>query len=84
MVQGDGAAGRALSSHAHIDMVSFTGSTRAGVDVAKHAADTVKRVSQEVLWGGAAHHPDLTWPGLAWPDPGPGLINCSWGASRPT
>lgn len=49
MVNGDGPnVGAPLSSHADIDMVSFTGSTRAGVAVAKAAADTVKRVSQEL------------------------------------
>ncbi|MFV8781875.1 aldehyde dehydrogenase family protein [Microbulbifer sp. SA54] len=40
--------GAALSSHPDIDMVSFTGSTRAGVEVAKAAAPTVKRVTQEL------------------------------------
>lgn len=49
LVNGDGAvAGNALSQHPEIDMVSFTGSTRAGVLVAKAAADTVKRVHQEL------------------------------------
>jgi aldehyde dehydrogenase (NAD+) len=49
LVQGDGpGVGRAISSHPGIDMVSFTGSTRAGVDIAKNAAPTVKRVSQEL------------------------------------
>jgi aldehyde dehydrogenase (NAD+) len=49
MVHGTGAAiGNALTSHAEVDMVSFTGSTRAGVMIAKSAADTVKRVSQEL------------------------------------
>jgi aldehyde dehydrogenase (NAD+) len=49
MVYGDGPrVGVALSSHPDIDMVSFTGSTRAGVDVAKNAAATVKRVTQEL------------------------------------
>ncbi len=38
--------GAAMSEHPDIDMISFTGSTRAGVDVAKRAAPTVKRVSQ--------------------------------------
>jgi len=37
-----------MSEHAGIDMISFTGSTRAGIDVAKRAAPTVKRVSQEL------------------------------------
>lgn len=40
--------GDALSRHPDIDMVSFTGSTRAGIEVAKAAADTVKRVHQEL------------------------------------
>ncbi len=40
--------GAAMSSHPGIDMISFTGSTRAGVDVAQRAAPTVKRVSQEL------------------------------------
>jgi aldehyde dehydrogenase (NAD+) len=49
LVQGDGATvGNAISSHPGIDMVSFTGSTRAGILVAKAAADTVKRVHQEL------------------------------------
>jgi aldehyde dehydrogenase (NAD+) len=49
LVYGDGAGvGVALSSHPDIDMVSFTGSTRAGIDVAKNAAPTVKRVTQEL------------------------------------
>ena len=40
--------GAAMSAHAGIDMISFTGSTRAGIDVAQRAATTVKRVSQEL------------------------------------
>ncbi len=49
LVNGDGpSVGAAISSHPGIDMVSFTGSTRAGVLVAKAAADTVKRVTQEL------------------------------------
>jgi aldehyde dehydrogenase (NAD+) len=49
MVFGDGpGVGAAISSHPDIDMVSFTGSTRAGVEVARNAAPTVKRVSQEL------------------------------------
>ena len=49
LVNGDGpTVGAALSSHPLIDMMSFTGSTRAGVEVAKAAATTVKRVSQEL------------------------------------
>lgn len=49
LVNGDGpGVGEALSRHRDIDMMSFTGSTRAGVMVAKAAADTVKRVAQEL------------------------------------
>ncbi len=49
MVHGDGlGVGVPLSSHREVDMVSFTGSTRAGVEVAKNAAPTVKRVCQEL------------------------------------
>ena len=49
MVQGDGiGVGVPLSSHPEVDMVSFTGSTRAGIEVAKNAAPTVKRVAQEL------------------------------------
>ena len=49
LVNGDGpTVGAALSSHPGIDMVSFTGSTRAGVEVARNAAATVKRVAQEL------------------------------------
>jgi aldehyde dehydrogenase (NAD+) len=49
LVDGDGPTVRtAISGHPDIDMVSFTGSTRAGVDVAKRAADNVKRVHQEL------------------------------------
>ncbi len=49
LVNGDGpTVGAAMSAHPDIDMMSFTGSTRAGILVAKAAADTVKRVSQEL------------------------------------
>jgi len=49
LVNGDGpTVGTAIASHPGIDMVSFTGSTRAGILVAKAAADTVKRVAQEL------------------------------------
>ena len=40
--------GAALSEHEGVDMMSFTGSTRGGVAVAKASADSVKRVSQEL------------------------------------
>ncbi|UUX49930.1 aldehyde dehydrogenase family protein [Nisaea acidiphila] len=49
LVNGDGpTVGEAMSRHPDIDMMSFTGSTRAGVAVTKAAADTVKRVSLEL------------------------------------
>ena len=49
MVQGEGAVvGEAMSAHPDIDMMSFTGSTRAGILVAQAAAPTVKRVAQEL------------------------------------
>jgi len=49
MLHGTGPeVGAPLSAHPDVDMVSFTGSTRAGVQVAKAAADTIKRVSQEL------------------------------------
>jgi len=49
MINGDGAvAGTALSKHPLVDMVSFTGSTRAGSLVAQNAAPTIKRVTQEL------------------------------------
>ncbi|RVG73344.1 aldehyde dehydrogenase family protein [Sinorhizobium meliloti] len=49
LVNGDGIhAGAALSKHKDIDMMSFTGSTRAGIAVSKDAADTVKRVTLEL------------------------------------
>src|SRR5499427_2845424 len=49
LVDGDGpTVGAAISAHRGIDMVSFTGSTAAGIDVAKRAADSVKRVHQEL------------------------------------
>lgn len=49
LVHGNGpTVGHAMSAHPDIEMMSFTGSTRAGVDVAKTAADTIKRVAQEL------------------------------------
>ena len=49
LVNGDGpTVGAAIASHPGIDMVSFTGSTRAGIQVAINAAPTVKRVTQEL------------------------------------
>jgi aldehyde dehydrogenase (NAD+) len=49
LVHGDGpGVGVPLSSHPQVDMMSFTGSTRAGIEVARNAAPTVKRVAQEL------------------------------------
>jgi aldehyde dehydrogenase (NAD+) len=49
LVQGTGSdAGARLAAHPDVDMISFTGSTRAGILIAKSAADSVKRVHQEL------------------------------------
>ena len=49
LINGDGPnVGVAMSAHPDIDMMSFTGSTRAGISVAQEAAVTVKRVAQEL------------------------------------
>ena len=49
MIHGHGAVvGRAMSTHPDLEMISFTGSTRAGIDIQKHAADNIKRVSLEL------------------------------------
>ena len=54
LVNGDGlGVGTQLSGHPEVDMVSFTGSTRAGVAISKNAADTVKRVALELGGKGA-------------------------------
>jgi len=54
MVNGDGpGVGTQLSGHPDVDMVSFTGSTRAGVAITKNAADSVKRVALELGGKGA-------------------------------
>ncbi|WP_133485068.1 aldehyde dehydrogenase family protein [Aliiroseovarius marinus] len=54
MVNGDGmGVGSQLTSHPDVDMVSFTGSTRAGIAISKAAADTIKRVALELGGKGA-------------------------------
>lgn len=54
LVNGDGVGvGSRLTEHPDVDMVSFTGSTRAGVAISKNAADSVKRVSLELGGKGA-------------------------------
>lgn len=86
LVQGDGpGVGTAMSQHPDIDMISFTGSTRAGIQVAKNAADTVKRVSQEL--GGKS--PFIVLPGapldLALPGGAGGiLLNSGQSCVAPT
>lgn len=54
LVNGDGVGvGTQLSGHRDVDMISFTGSTRAGIAISKNAADTVKRVALELGGKGA-------------------------------
>ncbi|MCB1013467.1 MAG: aldehyde dehydrogenase family protein, partial [Microthrixaceae bacterium] len=54
LVNGDGTGvGTALTTHPDVDMVSFTGSTRAGIAISKAAADTLKRVHLELGGKGA-------------------------------
>jgi len=65
LVDGDGpTVGAAISSHPGVDMVSFTGSTRAGILVDKAAADTVKKVALEL--GGKS--PNVILEGAPLPD----------------
>lgn len=60
LVNGDGpTVGAAMANHPGLEMMSFTGSTRAGIQVAKAAADTVKKISLEL--GGKS--PNLILPG---------------------
>ena len=86
LVQGNGlVVGEAIASHPGIDMVSFTGSTRAGILVAKAAADTVKRVHQEL--GGKA--PNIVLPGadlaeVLPPTAGGVLVNSGQSCISPT
>jgi aldehyde dehydrogenase (NAD+) len=73
-VNGDGPTiGEAISAHPGIDMVSFTGSTRAGILVAKGAAGTVKRLVQEL--GGKSANIILSDADLAKAVPG-GVLRC--------
>jgi aldehyde dehydrogenase (NAD+) len=72
LVQGDGlGVGVALTKHVDVDMVSFTGSTRAGIQIAKNAADTVKRVHQEL--GGKS--PNLVLEGADFAATLPGTLS---------
>jgi len=86
LVNGTGTvAGAALSSHPEVDMVSFTGSTRGGVAVAKAAADTVKRVAQEL--GGKSPNvllPDADFPTAVRLGVNTCFNNCGQSCSSPT
>lgn len=74
LVNGDGpGVGSALTQHPDVDLVSFTGSTRAGVMIAKNAADTVKRVAQEL--GGKSANIILDDANIA-EVVGAGVVNC--------
>lgn len=74
LVNGDGpTVGQAIAGHPDVDMVSFTGSTRAGIAVAQAAAPTVKRVTQEL--GGKS--PNLILDDADLPSAvGGGLMGC--------
>ncbi len=80
LVNGDGpTVGAAISSHPDIDMVSFTGSTRAGIEVARAAAPTVKRVTQEL--GGKSPNLILDDADLASAIAG-GLMSCTMNSGQ--
>ena len=86
LVQGTGeVVGQALASHPGADMVSFTGSTRAGVLVAEAAAPTIKRVVQEL--GGKS--PNVFLPDADFADAVPkgvlgSMRNCGQSCAAPT
>ena len=86
LVQGDGpTVGNAISAHPGIEMVSFTGSTRAGILVAKAAADTVKRVHQEL--GGKSPNivlPDADFAAVLPPTVQGVLVNTGQSCIAPT
>ena len=86
LVQGTGAdVGSVLSSHPQVDMVSFTGSTRAGIMVAQSAAPTVKRVAQE-LGGKSANIllPDCDFPQMVADGAGACFANSGQSCDAPT
>ena len=70
LINGDGSGvGTQISSHPDIDMISFTGSTRAGKLISKNAADTIKRVCLELGGKGgnvifADSHPEAVKEGV--------------------
>jgi len=80
LVNGDGpTVGQAISSHPEIDVVSFTGSTRAGIEVARAAAPTVKRVTQEL--GGKS--PNIILDDADLPSAiGGGLMSCAMNSGQ--
>ncbi len=86
LVQGDGpTVGAAIAAHPGIEMVSFTGSTRAGIAVAVAAAPTVKRVHQEL--GGKS--PNVVLPDAVFADVLPAtlqgvLVNTGQSCIAPT
>jgi aldehyde dehydrogenase (NAD+) len=86
LVQGDGpGVGAAIAAHPRIEMVSFTGSTRAGILVAKAAADTVKRVHQEL--GGKSPNivlPDADFAAVLPPTVQGVLVNTGQSCIAPT
>jgi aldehyde dehydrogenase (NAD+) len=86
LVNGDGPeVGAALASHPDVDMVSITGSTRAGVLVAQAAAPTVKRVAQEL--GGKSPNvilPDADLARAVPPGVAAGFRNVGQSCSAPT
>lgn len=86
LVQGYGpTVGNAISAHPGIEMVSFTGSTRAGILVAKAAADTVKRVHQEL--GGKSPNivlPDADFAAVLPPTVQGVLVNTGQSCIAPT
>ena len=86
LVQGDGpTVGNAISAHPGVEMVSFTGSTRAGILVAKAAADTVKRVHQEL--GGKSPNivlPDADFAAVLPPTVQGVLVNTGQSCIAPT
>ncbi len=86
LVNGTGdAVGAAMSSHPDIDMMSLTGSTRAGILVSKAAADTVKRVTLE-LGGKSANLllPDADFEVAVAKGVAAGFRNCGQSCSAPT
>lgn len=86
LVLGDGpVVGNAIACHADVDFVSFTGSTRAGIEVARAAAPTVKRVAQE-LGGKSANIvlPDADMEAAARWNVGRGMFNAGQSCHAPS